>query len=251
MRKIAFALALGTLVAFAPPASAEAGGVVFGSVWFDVNEDGIRQADEPPVAGYQLMLNDMYTGVTSTDENGNYRFENFPDRTSYRISWFGRGTWAFTKSGGDSDFDPNTGATADFTVQPGEQAGPFNAGLIKERVDTAVTAVRAPRKVRVGDEVEVKITFENTGNSPTPLSGIATFPAGMTPLWTDAPVPYIDGQKVYMSSYYQPDTNIGESVTYTVRARVDASVRGQIVAEANNPWDTDENNNVRKATVRT
>ncbi|WP_333600546.1 SdrD B-like domain-containing protein, partial [Flavobacterium sp.] len=49
-------------------------------VWYDYNNDGIKQANEPGIAGATLKLYDsagVYTGIsTTTDANGNYLFTN-------------------------------------------------------------------------------------------------------------------------------------------------------------------------------
>ncbi|MCG7421235.1 carboxypeptidase regulatory-like domain-containing protein, partial [Macrococcus epidermidis] len=47
-------------------------------VWFDVDKDGIQDADEPGIEGATVTLTkpDGTTVTTTTDENGNYIFEN-------------------------------------------------------------------------------------------------------------------------------------------------------------------------------
>ncbi|MFI6098512.1 SdrD B-like domain-containing protein [Lentzea sp. NPDC051213] len=251
-RLSALGLALAASVVVVGPAMAdEPGGVITGSAWFDDNGDGIRQQGEAPKAGYTFLIPGLYRAAT-TDANGNYRFEDIPAGT-YVVTMFSR-DWSttFTKSGGDSDFDENTLETEKFTLAPGGQAGPYDAGFVKGRFDTAVGRVEAPRVMKVGDEVDVEITYRNKGNMPTPLHGYATLPEGLTPLSANAPVWYVDGQRISLSSAYQKDTYIGESVTYTVKARVDKPIRrGEIVvtAETSGAPDVDQENNVKKVKV--
>ncbi|MGW6935315.1 hypothetical protein ACWGE0_35010 [Lentzea sp. NPDC054927] len=98
----------------------------------------------------------------------------------------------------------------------------------------------APRFMKVGEEVDVEVTYRNKGNLPAPLHGYATLPEGLTPL------------SVSLSSVYQADTHIGESVTYTVKARVDKPIRrGEIVATAETLGapDVDLANNAKKVRV--
>lgn len=252
-RLSALGLALAASAVVVSPAMAdEPGGVVTGSAWFDDNGDGVRQPGEAPKAGYTFVMLGHY-GVATTDENGDYRFEDVPAGT-YVVTMFVR-DWAttFTKSGRDSDFDENTLQTEKFTLTPGGQAGPYDAGFVQGRYDTAVRRVDAPRFMKVGDEVDVEVTYRNKGNMPTPLHGYATLPEGLTPLSANAPVWHVDGQRVSLSSIFQADTFIGESVTYTVKARVDRPIRrGEIVATAETLGapDVDLANNAKKVKVR-
>ncbi|WP_330271941.1 hypothetical protein OG205_33645 [Lentzea sp. NBC_00516] len=251
-RLSALGLALAASAFVVQPAMAdEPGGVITGSAWFDDNGDGIRQPGEAPKTGYTFLIPGLYEAAT-TDANGDYRFENIPAGT-YVVTMFSR-SWdtTFTKNGGDSDFGQNTLKTEEFTLTSGGEAGPYDAGFVKGRHDAAVDRVDAPRFMKVGDEVDVEITYRNKGNMPTPLYGNVVLPAGLTPLSANAPVWNIEGQRVGLSSYYQNDTYIGESVTYTVKARVDAPIkRGEIVATADafGPPDVDQENNVEKIKV--
>jgi hypothetical protein len=251
-RLSALGLALAASAVVVQPAMAdEPGGVITGSAWYDDNEDGIRQPGEAPKVGYTFLIPGLFAGAT-TDANGNYRFENIPAGT-YVVTMVSREwTTTFTKSGGDSDFDENTLETEKFTLASGGQAGPYDAGFVKRRHDAAVERVDAPRLMEVGDEVDVKVTYRNKSNAPAPMWGYATLPEGLTPLSADAPSWYVEGQRVSLSSYYQKDTFIGESVTYTVKARVDKPIRrGEIVvtAETGGGPDVDIDNNVKKARV--
>lgn len=244
------ALALGTLALTAPPVSAaEAGGAVFGTIWFDENEDGVRQPGEPPVVGFQLMLNSMYTGVTSTDENGNYRFDDKPAGV-YFVAPYGAYN-AFTKKGADSVFDQFTGRSDWIRVVEGGEAGPINGGLVERRPDSAVVNVAVPDELPVGSEVKIEVTWRNAGNVPETLWGSALLPDGLTPVSTNAPVDRIDGQRAHLSSMYMPPTRQGESVTYTVYARVDSEdVRGHYFVQVVNQQDINQKNNIWRATVR-
>ena len=251
-RLSALGLALAASALAVHPAMAdEPGGVITGSAWFDDNGDGIRQPGEAPKAGYTFLIPGLYK-TANTDENGDYRFENIPAGT-YVVTMFNR-EWAtaFTKSGGDSDFDENTLRTEEFTLAPGGQAGPYDAGFVQGRYDAEVDRVDAPRFMKVGDEVDVKVTYRNKGNMPATMHGYATLPEGLTPLSANAPVWHVDGQQVSLSSVYQQNTYIGESVTYTVKARVDKPIRcGEIVvtAETLGAPDVDRENNVKKLKV--
>ncbi|MEU3646538.1 SdrD B-like domain-containing protein [Lentzea sp. NPDC034063] len=251
-RLSALVLALAASAAVVQPAMAdEPGGVITGSAWFDDNGDGVRQPGEAPRAGYTFLIPGLYE-VATTDANGDYRFENIPAGT-YVVTMFAR-SWdtTFTKNGGDSDFGQNTLQTERFTLGAGGQAGPYDAGFVQGRYDPSVSRLDAPRVMKVGDVVDVEVTYRNKSNMPTPMYGTATFPSGLTPLSTNAPAGFVDGQRVYLSSYYQADTYIGESVTYTVKARVDTQIKhGEIVAtaETSGVTDADPGNNAKKIKV--
>ncbi|MBX2870716.1 MAG: hypothetical protein KTR30_01410, partial [Saprospiraceae bacterium] len=56
-------------------------------VWFDFNQDGVQDDNEPPVEGIEVNLYDALTGsllgTTTTDEDGYYIFDNLPQGTYY------------------------------------------------------------------------------------------------------------------------------------------------------------------------
>ncbi|GLZ33198.1 hypothetical protein Lesp02_53860 [Lentzea sp. NBRC 105346] len=242
----AFGLALAASALVAQPATADPAGTITGSVWMDANYDGIRQADEPPAEGVQVFLSGRRVSIT--DANGAYRFENLP-QGSYRITeQDGPQRWAFTKPGGDSAADPNTGWTEYFTVTAGETEQ-VDLGVVKQYRDAAIAKVGAPELVRVGDLVSIDVTFRNEGNCLITLYGIAELPAGLQPLGTNAPAGEVRGQTVLMSNGRQAATRLGESVTYRVDARVTGEVKGELVVTANGDdlaEDNRDNNVVRK-----
>ena len=80
-----------TVIALSSIADREVNGIV----WFDVNEDGIRQQDEPRMDGVTVSVtgNDGKTikrtdgsdAVTVTDRNGEYRITGVPSGGGYRL----------------------------------------------------------------------------------------------------------------------------------------------------------------------
>jgi hypothetical protein len=210
------------------PASAApaAGGAIIGSAWLDRNGDGIRQADEAPLANFTFLLPgtpSMFTATT--DANGNYRFENIPAGQYVMSPFSGTSDIDFTRSGRDSDFDPCTGRTAPFTVPDGGQVGPIDAGFVTSRHDFAAGAIRVPR-LRVGSEVDIRLDLVNRGNVAELMWGTATFPAGLTPLSTSGYSASIVGQQVFAGNMFAPRTCAGDKVSVLVHARVDAAITG-------------------------
>jgi hypothetical protein len=69
------------------PALAQDSATISGSVYEDLNRDGMRQADEPALEGQQLYLfdsNGSYLGTTLADTNGHYGFVGLADG-DYRV----------------------------------------------------------------------------------------------------------------------------------------------------------------------
>ncbi len=99
-------------------------------VWYDLNEDGVQNGNEPPVTGIQVVLNDGNGNpldTTYTDASGHYLFEDLPAGdyivsfpnipTGYQVTDPGQGG----DNTMDSDVDPISGQTGVITLQPGEE----------------------------------------------------------------------------------------------------------------------------------
>ena len=107
-------------------------------VWNDVDGDGIQDDGELGIQGVTVNLRDAEGNVvatTTTDANGNYRFE-IGDPGTYVIEFAPKSGWTFTtKDAGDndaldSDADPATGRTPSFTVSAGQTDLTLDAGLV-------------------------------------------------------------------------------------------------------------------------
>jgi len=89
-RTVHFGVARNTAVAFIARldiASTLDGGMIAGEAWHDINEDGIKDLDEPGLAGVGVTLHSILDGevepgrpiqYTETDEAGNYAFSYLP-----------------------------------------------------------------------------------------------------------------------------------------------------------------------------
>ncbi|MCL4858391.1 MAG: MSCRAMM family adhesin SdrC [Caldilineaceae bacterium] len=106
-------------------------------VWLDRNANGVQEEGEPGVAGIGVTLldgNGAVVAVTTTDEDGLYGFEGltpgdyavqFMPPAGYRFSPRNQGG----DSAGDSDADPQTGATVVTTLYAGEIDLTWDAGI--------------------------------------------------------------------------------------------------------------------------
>jgi protocatechuate 3,4-dioxygenase beta subunit len=119
-------------------------------VWIDQNQDGIQDPSEIGIAGVSVTLYDaagLPIANTTTDANGLYQFtglnpgtysvgfSNFPN--GYQITTMDA-TGDVTNTNGaagftDSDVDPATGMTAQFTLAVGENNPGIDAGVYTDK----------------------------------------------------------------------------------------------------------------------
>ncbi len=106
-------------------------------VWVDENGDGIQQTSEAPLSGVTVELydnSDTLVASTTTDSNGYYQFSNlYPGQ--YYVKFTKLSGYEFTAvdqgsdDAKDSDANPSTGKTPLFTLNEGDNADTWDAGL--------------------------------------------------------------------------------------------------------------------------
>lgn len=108
-------------------------------VWNDLNQNGIQEAGEPPIAGVTVRLLDGNTnaviGTTTTDITGIYMFNDVP-AGSYKVEFVTPAGFTTTTKLGtdplnlntDSDVDPATSRTAAFNLSSGQRTTNVDAG---------------------------------------------------------------------------------------------------------------------------
>lgn len=113
-------------------------GTIGDKVWEDTNGDGIQDAGEPGLSGVTVKLYDASNnllGTTTTDNNGNYYFNEMP-AGDYYVEFTAPNGYVFAPKdqGGDdekdSDANPNTGKTSVFTLNNGQSNYSIDAGLV-------------------------------------------------------------------------------------------------------------------------
>ncbi len=110
------------------------------AVWFDENQNGLREVTEAPVQGVMVQaydLNDVMVAEAVTDENGIYNID-YLQKKDYYLKFTADNGMAFTQAlvGGDDELDsdvdhsfgPNT--TRSFLGDPGSQNKNMDAGLV-------------------------------------------------------------------------------------------------------------------------
>lgn len=115
-------------------------GTLGNTVWIDTDGDGIQDALEsglPNVTVSLYTIDDTFIATTTTDENGEYAFQNLSPSEYYLIFSNAPAGFSLTSQdqGGDdladSDPNPSTGQTADLIV---------GVGTIEEGMDAGYTA---------------------------------------------------------------------------------------------------------------
>ena len=106
-------------------------------VWIDSDGDGIQDGDEPGLPGVTVTLysaDSPFVDQTTSDEDGNYLFENLsPGEFYLHFTGEPAGFNVTTKNAGsdsgvDSDIDPTTRETDIFTVGVGSYHDEYDAG---------------------------------------------------------------------------------------------------------------------------
>jgi hypothetical protein len=109
------------------------------TVWFDINQDGIQDADEPGFPDVTVNLYDCmdnFIASTTTDADGFYFFYDLMPG-DYYVEFVKPEGYAFTlqdqgtDDAVDSDADPTTGMTICTTLEPGEIDPTWDAGLYR------------------------------------------------------------------------------------------------------------------------
>jgi hypothetical protein len=117
-------------------------GEITGTVWLDIDGDGVRDPEDPPVVNSTGIMAEIYAdedsngipdglalATSTTDENGAYGFGGLDGTYVLRVVG---AEGSCQSSGPDSDIDANTGYTVPITVQaasPKEVVSGVDMGL--------------------------------------------------------------------------------------------------------------------------
>lgn len=234
------------------------GASVSGTQWLDSDFDGLRDPGEPDLDPFLAVNPTSVSGPVhqwgEQDERGAYRVDDLPAGDGYVVNIAGPLGMPLTREGGDSDVDWITGESAPFALAPGEDLTGVDAGYADVTGDTALTDVTVDpptRKVRVGDQLTVTLTFTNKGPVPDHIFMEMYWPAGLDLVDVDAEfVSLIQQEGLIANSWYMLEP--GASTTMTVVLAAVAPDRGTVTASVTpGPYgDSDSRNDAKSFTVR-
>ena len=128
--------------------------------WVDADGDGIKDADEEPVAGAEVIIYDLDGNIiaqTTTDENGLFEFENLPPG-DYQLQYIPPAGFEFTQR--NAGGGPNSGADESgfmpLTLNVGSNTAESGAGIVG--TPTAVNLSRFTAELRNNTELVIRWT---------------------------------------------------------------------------------------------
>ena len=143
-------------------------------VWWDLDEDGLQDANETGIEGVTVHLQDPdgnEVDSTLTDAGGHYLFDNLVPG-DYTVVFDKPGNdWNLTQpnqgnDSSDSDADPASGQAPLYSLQPGEKDMTIDAGLT---IPTSYTISKENTTVTnelvAGDPISFTIVITNTGKT--------------------------------------------------------------------------------------
>ncbi|MCU0703964.1 MAG: hypothetical protein MUF18_08315 [Fimbriiglobus sp.] len=131
---------------------------VGGQVWVEMGTpDGIRQDVEPFRGGVKVKLfkadGTQVGDEQTTDQNGNYSWLGVPTGVPLYVQFTSQPGYRYTAQNvgsdttRDSDANPSTGKTPQFTLSPGQGKSNLDAGLVRTYTDLSVGTISGPAVV--------------------------------------------------------------------------------------------------------
>jgi hypothetical protein len=181
-RLAALALAVAAPLALAGTAQADNSASIYGFVWNDANNNGIREVGEAPVAGHWMYI-DGTNKAAQTDANGRYDITGL-EAGSYvvgsadRSLSYGQG---WSRAGFDSMFSQATGKLPKpIQLEAGQKYGMVNSGVVTAAVDTSVWQLFVSNpNPKVGDTIDIVGSTVHNGNVYDQFGGQLTLPDGL------------------------------------------------------------------------
>jgi hypothetical protein len=181
-RLAALALAVSAPLTVAGTAHADDTASIYGYVWDDANNNGVREVGEAPIAG-QWMYIDGTGKAAQTDANGRYEITGLA-AGSYVVGSADRSLshgQGWTKQYADSRFSPANGKlTSPVQLEAGQHYGMLNSGFVTAVVDTTVWQLYVSNpSPKVGDTIDIVGSTVNNGNVYDQFGGQLTLPEGL------------------------------------------------------------------------
>jgi len=225
-------------------------------VWNDLNRNGIQDAGEPGLAKVQVELYDLESNListTTTDNNGNYIFENqrpnfyyvkFIKPSGYQFS----PQYAGTNPAIDSDAFPVNGETAPREFTSGTVYIDLDAGMYREQADLSIAKTVNPNPVTVGEEVTYTIIVRNNGpDTARNVRVTDILPGGVEFMdYTAAAGTYDPATGIWTIG----DLENGQIATLTVKAKaMRTGIFNNVAVVSSDTYDPDMENNEATASL--
>ena len=150
-------------------------------VWLDTNENGIQDLGENGAANVTVKLydcSDVFISSTTTDNNGNYLFDNLTPG-DYKVQFILPSGFTFSpkNAGGnntkDSDANLSNGKTTCTTLTAGETDLTWDAGIYEPAPDEAdLRLVKHVDNVNPNDGDIINYTIKVFNDGPADASGV-------------------------------------------------------------------------------
>ncbi|MFS8100816.1 hypothetical protein LFM09_27170 [Lentzea alba] len=179
-RLAALALAVAAPLALAGTAQAYGGASISGVVWHDLDNDRVRDADEPGIAGHYMVIEGT-DKVVQTDSQGRYSFKHlaagsYTVKSTDRSLLAGQG-WV----PGGPNFRPDNGTSwMPVKLTAGQKVENFDSAFATARVDTKVWQLTISNPTpKVGDVIEIYGSTHLDGTVYDQFGGQLTLPDGL------------------------------------------------------------------------
>ncbi|MDT7785702.1 MAG: hypothetical protein QOF58_4121 [Pseudonocardiales bacterium] len=181
-RIAALALAVAAPLSLAGTAHADDTASIYGFVWDDANNNGVREVGEAPIAG-QWMYIDGTSKAAQSDDNGRYEIKGLA-AGSYIVGSADRSLshgQGWTVQYANSRFSPATGKlTSPVTLEAGQQYGMIDSGFVTAVLDTKVNQLFISNpNPKVGDTIDIVGSTVTNGNVYDQFGGQLTLPEGL------------------------------------------------------------------------
>ncbi|MEV6241655.1 SdrD B-like domain-containing protein [Lentzea sp. NPDC051838] len=181
-RLAALALAVAAPLSLAGTAHADDTGSIYGFVWEDANNNGVREVGEAPIAGHWMYI-DGTNKAAQSDANGRYEIKGLA-AGSYIVGSGDRSLshgQGWSRAGFSSRFSQANGKmTSPVQLEAGQQYGMFDSGFVTGVVDTKVNQLFISNpNPKVGDTIDIVGSTVHNGNVYDQFGGQLTLPEGL------------------------------------------------------------------------
>jgi hypothetical protein len=239
-RLAALALAAAAPLALAGQATAADTGSISGVVWHDLNENSVRDAGEPGIAGHYMLIEGT-NKVVQSDADGRYKFTGLAPgsylvKSTDRAGW-GQG-WLI-----DKNFRGDDGKLwMPIKLTAGQKVKNVDSAFATAKVDTKVWQLTISNPTpKVGDVIDIYGSTHIVGNVYDQFGGQLTLPdglrvverlGGMPEYWATEPAGKVTGY------FYDRKP----SARVVVEKPIDGEVRFEVMKGLFGSTDTDTAN---------